>query len=255
MKLLNWIKNLFKTKESPKAEAPSKPEVKPSPSEIPSSSKPIEPQEKMGLFADISRYEPCDFSKFNGKFLIFKATDGGTWVDPTMQKNIDECKKRGINYGVYHFYRTGTDPIVQAKLFISKVGLENLKSCFYEPILDFETVSNPRVGQVQDWKMLKADLPDAIKFLDYVYEQTGRRCIFYTYESLLDSLDLPAVFVEKCPKLWIARYSLKKPVKFDPWLKPWAWQYSDGTFSDNPIFKDSFNGIGRCDANILWDEI
>lgn len=39
MKLLNWIKNLFKKKESPKAEAPSKPEVKPNQSETPSSSK------------------------------------------------------------------------------------------------------------------------------------------------------------------------------------------------------------------------
>ena len=46
MKLLNWIKNLFK-KESPKAEAPSKPSNSEipnnsNPSETPSSSKPID---------------------------------------------------------------------------------------------------------------------------------------------------------------------------------------------------------------------
>lgn len=204
---------------------------------------------------DISRYEPCDFSDFNGDDLIFKATDGDSWVDPEFARHLRECKARGIKTGVYHFYRVGPDPIVQAKHFIKAVGLENLKSMYYEPILDYETVTNKKVGPIQLEPRMKADIPDAKIFLRYIYEQTGRKCMFYTYESLLKYLQLDNEFKNLCSRLWLARYSRALPTYFKPWDKPFLYQYSDGEWSSNPLWNDNFKGIGRCDANIFWDRI
>ena len=44
---------------------------------------------RVGLFPDIARYEKCDFSVFDKKHMIIKATDGGKWIDPTIiHKNV-----------------------------------------------------------------------------------------------------------------------------------------------------------------------
>jgi GH25 family lysozyme M1 (1,4-beta-N-acetylmuramidase) len=203
-----------------------------------------------GFFPDISRYEPCDFEKFDGDDMIFKATDGGSWIDPKLNHHMAGCASKKIKSGVYHFYRVGVDPIDQAKHFIKSVGLENLTSMHYEPILDYETVTNKRVGPLQSEADMKLDREDAKKFLRYIYEQTGRKCMFYTYESLLAYLELDSSFKDLCSRLWIARYG-KKPTRFAPWSSAWAWQYSDGEYSDNPPYNDNFKGIGRCDANII----
>lgn len=250
-KIIEFFKSIFVKRKpeagTPPASEPQKPieETKPvEPTPIVVDSRPVD------IFPDISRYEPCDFKKFKGADMIFKATDGGTWIDPTMKKNLDGCKANNIRCGVYHFYRVNVDPIVQAKHFIKSVGLENLKSMHYDPILDYETVSNPKVGSLQNEADLKLDVPDTMKFLKYVQEQTGRKCMFYTYESLLNYLSLSSEFRDLCSHLWIARYG-KKPTKFAPWTKAWAWQFSDGEYSNNPTYNDNFPGIGRCDANIL----
>lgn len=244
--MISWLKKFFKKRvimqESKLPEIPTQQEVD------------NFPPKKLGLFPDISRYESCDFSKFDSKALITKATDGASWIDPTFFYNMSQCKVRNIKFGAYHFYRAGVDPIDQAKHFIRTFGLENIKSSFYPPIFDYETVTAEKVGLKQSEEEMKKDLPDAKIFLKYIQAQTGRKCLFYTYESLLNFLQLDKEFVDLCDGLWIARYG-KKPSVFAPWTTPWAWQYSDGEYSNNPTFKDSFNGIGRCDANILWEEI
>ena len=190
-------------------------------------------------FPDISHYELCDFDKFDGKDMITKATEGGSFVDSTLRKNIEGCKRKGINLGVYHFYKCNIDPIVQANHFIKTVGLENLKSFLYEPILDYETTK----GQTES--DLKNSIPDMIIFMEYMIIMTGRIPIFYSYESLIKYLNLPERF--SMHKLWIARYG-KEPQSFLPWKEYWAWQYSDGAITSNS-WNDNFPGIGRCDAN------
>ena len=175
-------------------------------------------------------------------------------LTPQLYTRMSECFKREINLGVYHFYRADIDPIIQAKHFINSVGLTNLKNMFYEPIIDFETVTNRNVGPLQNESNMKSALPNLKKFILYIVEQTGRKPMFYTYESLLKYLNLDSFFLDNCSRLWIARYG-RKPTFFKPWDKPWAYQFSDGEYSERPMWDDYFEGIGRCDANILWDEI
>lgn len=194
-------------------------------------------------FPDISHYEPCDFNKVEGfNDLITKATEGTSFIDGTLKKNMEGCQKKEIRFGVYHFYKVNSDPIAQAKFFIKTVGLDNLKSFYYPAIIDFET------SKGQDEAAMKKAIPDAKKFIEYIFEQTGRWPIFYTYESLLNYLNLDESFT-KCP-LWIAKYSLNEPKKIAPWKTYWAWQYADGEIK-NPKYNDNFPGIGRCDANIF----
>jgi GH25 family lysozyme M1 (1,4-beta-N-acetylmuramidase) len=239
---------LFKKKEP----SINLPEVKPTPSpiEVPSETMPhkeaAQPDSEASIkpflnFPDISHYEPCDFNKFNGNDLLTKATEGKSMIDGTLKFNMEQCKKKGIRFGAYHFYKTDVDPIIQANHFIKTVGLDNLKDFFYEPIVDYETTK----GQTE--ADLKKAIPQLKLFIQEIYKQTGRWPMFYTYESLLVYLELD-LFFTNC-RLWIARYG-KEPTKLAPWKEYWAWQFSDGEIP-SPKYPDSFPGIGRCDTNIF----
>jgi lysozyme len=202
-------------------------------------------------FPDISHYETCDFSEFEVNDMLTKATEGVSFIDSTLKFNMEGCKKKGIRFGAYHFYLVAIDPIIQARHYIDTVGLENLKSFYYEPIIDFETKEDPKTKhKIQDEADLKNAIPDLKKFLNYIEIETGRVPMFYSYESLIQYLELDSSF-EKY-RLWIARYG-KEPTSFLPWKKYWSWQYADGEIS-NPKYSDSFKGIGRCDANVFYKE-
>lgn len=248
--LLNWFKKKPEITIKP---SESKPENKPKQDVIDAILNKVEEEKKNPIqlplpvekpflnFPDISHYEKCNFDLFEVNDMLTKATEGGSFVDSTLKFNMEQCKKRGIRFGVYHFYRTGVDPIIQANHFIKTVGLNNLKDFYYEPIVDYEKTN----GQTE--ADLKKDIPDLKLFIQEIYKQTGRWPMFYTYESLLVYLELDSFFLN-C-RLWIARYG-KEPTKLAPWKSYWAWQYSDGEIS-SPKYNDNFKGIGRCDANIL----
>ena len=226
---------------------PSEPSKSPDPVVIPESGS--GEQRAFNNFPDISHYEPCDFSKFKANDMITKATEGASIIDSTFKTNMEGCKKLGVRFGAYHFFIAKTDPIAQAKFFISTVGLDNLKSFYHSPIVDYETSK----GQTE--ADMKNDVPDLKIFIKHVYDQTGRKVRLYTYETLLIYLNLDAeFFLQYCELPWLARYG-KEPVNFKPWSGMWAWQYSDGEYSNNPPYSDSFEGIGRCDANKFYNPL
>ena len=55
-------------------------------------------------------------------FVICKATEGTTFVDPTFAKNWQAIKDNGWVRGAYAFARTQNDPIAEADHFINTVG-------------------------------------------------------------------------------------------------------------------------------------
>lgn len=205
--------------------------------------KPVDSDPYPGLlFPDISDYRKCDFTKFDGQDLIFKATDGTKLVHKTLKPNMEECFKRGIRQGVYHFYRVHPDPVDQADFFVKTVGVENLKNMYHLPIVDFESVSNPKAGRLQDNQMLKKDIADLKLFIKRVNELTGRKMRIYMGAYAFEYMKLDNEFLELCDEPWIAHYS-KAPTFFAPWSKPWAHQRADD---------EHFNGIGPCDVNIFY---
>ncbi len=63
------------------------------------------------------------------KFVLIKATDGETYVDPQFANNVNGAAAAGLVVGAYHFLRPGHDAGIQAASFLAQVdavGRENL---------------------------------------------------------------------------------------------------------------------------------
>lgn len=67
-------------------------------------------------------------------FVICKATEGTTFVDPFCDTFVQQVKKAGKRWGFYHFGRKG-DPYIEADFFI-----KNCENYFNDgiPVLDWE---------------------------------------------------------------------------------------------------------------------
>ena len=147
-------------------------------------------------------------------FCIIKATEGITYNDPKFKHNVEICTEREIPIGFYHYARPEkNDPISEAKHFIDRIA--------------------PYIGKcilALDWedKALDCSIDWALKFLNYVYCQTGVKSLFYCsswYTTKINKI------YENDYGLWVAQYtSLKKPsIGVYPF---WAmWQYATPTYN------------------------
>lgn len=115
--------------------------------------------------ADISHYAPVsDWKKVKGSvsFLISKATQGTTYIDPTLDQFIRGCEKYKIPYWLYAYLNNGNE-LAQAK-FLVKTVRKRTGSCFVGYILDVE--DGNRAANVK-------------AALDYLKKQ-GRKTMLYT---------------------------------------------------------------------------
>ncbi|MCC8181934.1 MAG: peptidoglycan-binding protein [Clostridiales bacterium] len=119
----------------------------------------------MNYYPDISHYHPVeDWSKVkaNCPFLISKATQGMSYVDPTLTEFIQGCEANKIPYWLYAYLSKGSE-LAQAKYLISTCkGL--VGDYFRGYVLDVEagnTAANVKAA------------------LDYL-EGLGGKCIIYT---------------------------------------------------------------------------
>lgn len=75
----------------------------------------------MSLFPDVSRWQGnIDFDRMRSKtdYIILKASQAD-YPDPKLSRNISECNRVGLPYGLYHFYDDRVSPSVQANRFAS----------------------------------------------------------------------------------------------------------------------------------------
>lgn len=75
------------------------------------------------VILDISHWEKVtDWKKLkeNVSFLIFKSTEGTSFLDPDCYRNIENCEKYGIPYWIYCFLKKGNE-LAQAKYMVQKV--------------------------------------------------------------------------------------------------------------------------------------
>ena len=143
---------------------------------------------------DVSDYqEGIDYATFknNANFVIAKATEGTTYIDTWFGNNRQQARNVGLPRMFYHFARPdkGNDPIAEAKFFLAVLNGQPLQEgeCL---ALDFEENTDNPV----DW---------AKKWLDYVFQETGVKPYFYSYQSMLTSYDWSPVVNAGYP-LWIA---------------------------------------------------
>lgn len=176
---------------------------------------------KVGHFLignDVSRHQP-NFPVGSGCFNIFKATEGRTYVDPTIGANM-QLINDGDLVGFYHYARPdvkGNDPKLEAENFVDTVRRFIGKAIF---ILDWE-------GDA-----LNYDDDYAINFMLHVEAMTGVKPILYTGSWA----------TIKCPdvarfgyELWIAHYGVDEPNirNFTDWR---MWQFTSTPFDFN-IFR------------------
>lgn len=115
--------------------------------------------------------------RFDGVYI--KATEGTSFTSRTLDKQAQECIKRNIPFGLYHFASNNNHtPEQEYKFFKSvcaKYPQRTLPDC-----LDYEQ-PDENVNWIYDFMSLDTDL------------------IFYSYRSLINKLLIPKV------KIWVAK--------------------------------------------------
>jgi GH25 family lysozyme M1 (1,4-beta-N-acetylmuramidase) len=125
---------------------------------------------------DISHYQGdvnFDAIKASGnEFVIMKATEGTTYVDPYVGAYYAAVRAVGLGYGTYHF-ADGTDPIAEANHFISVVSPLDESQVL---ILDWEVNVGDPVGWC--WAFL-SHVHDVLGVWPLIYMSGSRVPAFY----------------------------------------------------------------------------
>jgi lysozyme len=141
---------------------------------------------------DISSYQAdLDVRSISADFVIIKATEGTSYVNPYCDKHYQQALSVGKKVGVYHFARNdaGTSAVSEANWFVQNI-LGYIKTAIL--VLDWEeSVSN--VGWANTW-------------LDTVLSQTGVHPLIYMSQSYTYQFDWSSV-VNGNYGLWIAYWA------------------------------------------------
>ena len=133
----------------------------------------------------------------NSSFLISKATEGVSYIDPTLKTFVNQCEVNKKPYWLYSFVRKGNE-LKQAE-FLVKTCKKLVGRYFVGYILDVEDNSDAD------------DIIPALKYLDSLGYKTMFYCMWAQkrkYQSVIDSMS------ENCA-FWEARYG-KNNGKYNP---------------------------------------
>ena len=139
---------------------------------------------------DVSSWQRgIDISQVDCDFVITKATEGTSYVNPDCDRVYQQAKALGKELGVYH-YASGGDAVAEANYFVN-----NIAGYIGEAILvlDFE---GRAVNLGPAW---------AKTFLDTVYTRTGVKPLIYMSASVVSRYDWSSVRAGDYG-LWIAGY-------------------------------------------------
>lgn len=173
---------------------------------------------------DLSNHNATGKSKYLKDFpadaYIIKATEGSSFTDKYCDNYVQQAIKQGKPFGVYHFLN-GENWKKQAKHFI-----KSCKGYFGKGLiaLDYEMYGKQGSTVAKQW-------------LDYVYQETGVRALFYTNQSTLFEDNWSAV--AKNHALWIAYPSGKSNYpKIKYWKQITLHQYTFKPYDHSQFFGD-----------------
>jgi GH25 family lysozyme M1 (1,4-beta-N-acetylmuramidase) len=131
---------------------------------------------------DVSHWQgTIDWSKVakaGYKFAYMKATEGGTYTDPTYATNRANANANGIVIGAYDFAQPSTkagQAEAEADLFVK---VAQPKPGDLVPVLDFETTNGLSAAALSDWTK---------RWMYRVYAKTGVRATIYVSPSFWSS--------------------------------------------------------------------
>lgn len=152
---------------------------------------------------DISSYQaginlaivPCDF-------VIIKATEGASYVNPDFVRAYQQAKTLGKCLGLYH-YAQGGNVEAEANHFLNTIGNRVGEAAL---CLDWERNDNPRFGE-NDVAWVKA-------WCDYVRAKTSVAPLVYIQQSIMQYFSQIGDY-----GLWIAQYADNNPTGYqaNPW--------------------------------------
>lgn len=161
---------------------------------------------------------PCDF-------VIIKATEGTSYVNPDCDRAYQQAKAAGKCLGVYH-YASGGGAIAEAEFYLKNIAGYIGESVLF---LDWESYQNPNFSNVAYAK----------QFLDRVYEKTGVRPLIYMSKSVCRDYDWSSV-ANANYGLWMAQYGDNNPTGYQ--ASPWTDTKGTGAFKLTAIHQYSSNG-------------
>lgn len=172
---------------------------------------------KYEIFPRNGKRPSIDFSKHD--FVIIKATEGRTYVDPMLERYIALLGEDQL-YGFYHFARPeNNSPRDEAMNFCGAIRNWDENAML---VLDWEG------------KAVNCPITWAVEWCKYVEEKCGKKPLIYC-SSWYTKKCLP--LLEEDIGLWVAHYTKSnKPTVYT--YPTWAmWQYTS-----EPYDKDVFNG-------------
>lgn len=172
------------------------------------------------------------------KFIICKATQGTTFLDPKFRSNWREIRDKGFIRGTYHFYDCSADPIAQADFFCRQI--EDIEATDIPPILDIEQ------GSMTKGVSSKQMEQDILNFLKRVEQNIKRKPMVYTnFEFAQQNLKNPLLADYS---LWLAEYN-KQPTP----LVPNLWQQKGFKIWQRSASYDAFSR--QMDLDVMFGSI
>jgi lysozyme len=192
-------------------------------------SEPINPR-----VVDLSHWDPADdyaqVVRDGIVGVIYKATQGQSYTDPTYVKQQTAAKRAKLKWGAYHF-ADSSDVDGQVKNFLN-FAAPDPDELF---CLDWEDNGGDRmsVDQARAW----------INKVEAGLKRPGE-CVIYGGNTLKEQIKGHDAFFG-ARRLWLCHYSStpKLPASWDAY---WLWQFTDGQSGPQP---HTIDGIGPCDIN------
>lgn len=137
---------------------------------------------------DVSHYNSVAWQSVPDSisFCYVKATEGDKFVDPKCKTHVKNARQRGLEVGVYHYYRTHVSPQAQIENF-KKIYLNTSTTLI--PAIDIEQQGN----DFSDFKEVNRHLSE---FLDLFEKEFSVKPVIYL-GSWCSRKILPTIFFHK----------------------------------------------------------
>lgn len=194
---------------------------------------------------DISHYQgKIDWDKLENamierspiRFIVMKATEGSSRIDPSFKDNFGQAREYGYIRGAYHFWSNKSSARSQAYFFLNNVPLE---SGDLPPVLDIE--HKPTNKNLEEFQR------DILTWLHIVEDKYHVKPIIYTYYKFKINYLSSAVFDDY--PYWIAHYYVDKIEYKGEWK---FWQHTDAGklpgikgYVDFDIYNGSFYDLKK----------
>lgn len=225
----------------------------------------------------------------NGKpldFVIYKATEGTSWVSQTFRMNVAIAKQHGVPFGSYHFLHPSLDVAQQVELFMSTVAEAGALEAGVMLACDSE-ISSGTGGRLQlasDRSHLlvrnpvtgEANIRDGVSYPHHLLNRSipanlGATQVNAATRDFIAGVrtavevalggdycqELVYTFYDMLPQLsdctqyplWLADYASAAPAYVLPWKEWTIWQYAGGG-GNGGSDQNGFNG--SADAFRSW---